>query len=240
MDNILIKDTMECFLVDNSDTTNVYFLGINSKSSFVQKLSNTVIRGGIGNLNRAYLQTQKDATFEVDPILWNNSLIGVLNGTNSASGSITTKGFEHDLVVASGKVTLTTTTTATTCDLFDASGTHYTGTIATQVVTIAPTVPADGTILTAVFDQTLTGDITDLDAASFPKSFKIYSHTIGYNPDTNAIALDLYLQLNVGVPTGDFTASFEAGKESLLPIIFQLLVPQNSTSFGKWISVPRA
>jgi len=239
MDNLLIKDTMEVFCVDNSDSTNVFFLGINSKSAFVQKMSNTIIRGAIGNLPKGILQTAKDATFEVDPLFWNESILGMQSGTTASSGTATVKYFEKDLEVASGKVTLTGTPAGTTCDLFDANNKHYTGTIATDLVTITPTAPTDGTLLTAVYDTSVTGDITDLDAASFPKSFKLYSHGIAYNPDTNVIVSDIYLVLNAGVPDGSINGAFEAGKESLLPIIFQLLTPINSSSFGSYINVPR-
>jgi len=239
MDNLLIKDTMEVFAIDNSNTANVFFLGINTKANFVQKLSNTILRGGIGNLSKSILQTAKDATYEVSPLLWSDSLIGMLSGTTASSGSATVKYFEKDLVVSAGKVTLTGTPSGTTCDLFDANNKHYTGTISTGVVTITPTAPPDGTILTAVYDTSVTGDITNLDAASFPKSFKLYSHTVAYNPNTNAIVSDIYLVLTNAVPTGDLNAAFEAGKESTLPITFQILTPVNSTSFGSYINVPR-
>lgn len=239
MDNLLIKDTMEVFAIDNSNTANVFFLGVNTKASFVQKLSNTILRGAIGNLPKAILQTAKEATYEVDPLLWSDSVIGMLSGTTASSGTATVKYFEKDLVVAAGKVTLTGTPSGTTCDLFDANNKHYSGTIATGVVTITPTAPADGSILTAVYDTSVTGDITDLDAASFPKSFKLYGHTVAYNPDTSAIVSDIYLILTNAIPDGSLNAAFEAGKESTLPIMFQIITPTNSTSFGTYLNIPR-
>lgn len=246
-DNLLIKDTMEVFAIDNSNSANVFFLGINSKANFAQKMTNTILRGNIGNFPVALLQTAKDLTYDVTPVLWSDSSMGMLSGNTATSGTATVKYFDKNLVVGGTASTPTLALTAstptingTTADIFDATNTHYNSTIASGVATITgSTLPALGSIVTAVYNISVTGNITDLNAANFPKSFKLYAHTVSYNPNTNVVASDIYLVLNAGIPDGSINALFEAGKESNLPIKFQLLVPTGSTSFGSYINVSR-
>lgn len=241
MDNLLIKDTMEIFSIDNKTPTNVYFLGINSKSTLTQKLSNTVLRGGIGNLPVSLLQTAKDMTFAVDPLLWNESIMGMLQGTTATSGTTTVKYFDKGLTMGSaGALTLSSTPLAgTTVDVFDSLDTHYTATFIGTSATIAATPPSSGTVVTAVYSVSVTGNITDLNAATFPRSFTLYGHTIAYNPNTEVIASDIYLVFTQAIPQGDLNAALQAGKESTLPITFQILTPIGGTSFGSYINVAR-
>lgn len=241
MDNLLIKDTMEIFGVDNKTPTNVYFLGVNSKSTLTQKLTNTVLRGALGNLPVALIQTAKDATFAVDPVLWNESIMAMLQGTTATSGTATVKYFDKGLTVGSaGALTLSSTPlTGTTVDVFDSLDTHYTATFVGTSATIPATPPSSGTVVTAVYSVSVTGTITDLNAATFPRAFTLYGHTVAFNPATDVIAADIYLVFNQAIPQGDINAALQAGKESTLPITFQLLIPINSTSFGSYINVPR-
>lgn len=238
MDNVVIKDTMEVFLQDIATPTNVYFLGINSKATWVKKLSNTILRGGIGNLPKYILQTANEATYQVDPLFWGDSLIGILNGTSSASGTATVKVTEK-LQVASGSVTVVGTPSGTTADVFDPLGKHYVGTIATKVVTITSP-PADGTWVTVTYDSSVTGNITNLSADKFPVAHKIFAHTVAYDPSSQAIISDIYLNFYQATPDGSINAALEAGKESVLPILFQLTTPVNSNDFGQYIVVPRS
>jgi len=240
MDNLIVKDTMEIFCIDNSNTANVFFLGINTKSNLVQKMTNTILKAGIGNLPVGLIQTGKDMTFSVDPIFWNDSVLGMISGNVAAPGTSTVKYFDKGLTVSSGLVTLTAATpiAATTADIFDATNTHYSATVSGQNATIASP-PVDGAVVTAIYNISVSGGITNLDAASFPKSFKLYGHTVAYNPSTNTIESDIYLILNSAISDGAINAAFEVGKESILPIMFQILIPINSTSFGQYLNIPR-
>jgi len=224
MDNLLIKDTMEVFCVDNSNSANVFFLGINTKSNLVQKMTNTILRGAIGNLPKGILQTAKDMTFTVDPLFWNDSVLGLISGNSAINGTATVKFFDKDLVVSGGVATLTAATpiVGTIADIFDSTNKHYSAAIATNQATITSP-PTDGEIVTAVYDILVQGSITNLDAASFPKSFKLYSHTVSYDPSTNEIASDIYLVLNSGISDGAINAALKQEKN-----LFNLLISRFS------------
>lgn len=237
MDNIVIKDTFEVFLQAASTPTEVYFLGINSKADWVKKLNNTILRGGIGNLPKYVLQDSNEMEFSVDPLFWADNLIGVLSGTTTASGTATVK-INEKLQVTSGAVTVVGTPSGTTADVFDANNKKYTGTIAAKVVTITSP-PADGTWVTVVYDSSVTGDITTLSADKFPKAFKLFAHTIAYNPATQTITNDIYLNFTQATPDGSMNATLQAGKEASLPIKFLLTTPINSNDFGQFINVAR-
>lgn len=237
MDNLIMKDTFEVFLQDIQTPANVFFLGINSKTDWVKKLSSTILAGGVGNLPKAILQTSNEQTFSVEPLFWNDSLIGILSGTTSASGTATVK-ISEKLQVTSGAVTVVGTPSGTTATVFDSVNKQYAGTIAAKVVTITSP-PTDGSWVTVVYDSSVTGNITNLSADKFPKAYKVFAHSIAYNPQTQAVAQDVYLNFYQAVPDGAMNSSFASGKEAVQPINFMLTVPVNSNDFGQFITVSR-
>jgi len=238
MDNIVLKDTFEVFLQDIQTPANVFFLGINTKTDWVKKLTSTILRGGIGNLPKFILQDSNEQEFSVEPLFWGDSLIGILSGTTSASGTATVKVSEK-LQVTSGAVTVVGTPSGSSATVFDAVNKQYVGTIAVKVVTItAP--PADGTWVTVVYDSSVTGNITALSADKFPKAYKIFAHTVAYLPSTQTITQDIYLNFYQATSDGNMSASFAAGKEAVLPLKFMLTTPVQSNDFGQYITVARA
>jgi len=237
MDNIVLKDTFEVFLQDIQTPANVFFLGINTKTDWVKKLSSTILRGGIGNLPKFILQDSNEQEFSVDPLFWGDSLIGILSGTTSASGTATVKVSEK-LQVASGAVTVVGTPVGSSATIFDAVNKQYVGAFTLKVAAITSP-PADGTWVTIVYDSTVTGNITNLSADKFPKAYKIFAHTIAYLPSTQSIVQDVYLNFYQATCDGNMSASFEGGKEAVLPLKFMLTTPVQSNDFGQYITVPR-
>lgn len=240
MDNVVLKDTFEVFLQDIQTPANVFFLGINSKADWVKKLTNTILRGGIGNLPKYILQDSNEQEFSVDPLFWGDSLIGILSGTTTVAGTPTVKVNEKLQVTTGGLVTVVGTPVGTTCNVFDKYNNLLAGAIAAKVVTITGTpAPAVGDWVTVVYDSSLAGNITNLSADKFPKAYKIFAHTIAYSPSTQTVISDVYLNFYQATPDGNMNATFQPGKEATLPIKFMLTTPVQSNDFGQYITVLR-
>lgn len=237
MDNIIIKDTMEIFIQSLIDPTEVYFLGINLKSNWVKKLSNTIGHGGLNNLPKYLLQTANEMTLSVEPLFWDDSFISLSSGDTNTNGTATIKVNEK-LEVISGIINLNGNPSGINCDIFDANNRHYVGTIADKTVTILNP-PPDNTLVTIIYDSVVTGSITNLNASNFPKAYRIFGHTIGFSPKTQQVVNDLYINYFKAIPDGNLNMALEAGKNSTIPINFQIITPINSNSFGQYISVLR-
>jgi len=242
MDNIIVKDTMEVYLKDLSDATKTYFFGITSKADWASKIKNELLKGGIGNFTQGILFSEREEEFNVTPLYFSDSIVGIQHGVAPTSGSTDVMTNENLKVGVggTGKVTLVGTpkTGTTTMEVFDAQGKKYTGTYATGVTTIA-TPPVDGTYVTVVYPQTVTANIIDLRADTIPKNYMIWAKTICYNPDTNAVVQDIYLNFLKAVPTGEINNAFEA-KNQGMPINFLCMCPLGTKSFGSYITVARA
>lgn len=48
MDNLILKDVFDVFCQSISNPSDVFFLGLNQKADWNQKLNNTILRGGVG------------------------------------------------------------------------------------------------------------------------------------------------------------------------------------------------
>jgi len=241
MDNIIVKDTMEVYLKDLSDATKTYFFGVTSKADWASKIKNELLKGGIGNYTQGILFSEREEEFSVTPLYFSDSIVGIQHGVIPTSGSTTVMTNENLKVGVPtvGKVTLVGTATVgtTTVEVFDAQGKKYSGALSVGVVTITSP-PADGTYVTVVYPQTVTANITALSANTIPKNYMIWAKTIAYNPDTNAIVQDIYLNFYKAAPTGEINNAFEA-KNQGMPISFLCMCPLGTKDFGQYLTVAR-
>lgn len=239
MDNILVKDTMEVYIKDLSDSTKTYFFGVTSKAEWASKLKVDLLRAGIGNYVQGVLASDREEEFTVTPLYFSDSLVAMQHGTTPTSGSRDVMTAESNLKVASGKVNLTGTPKngTTSVEVFDAQGKKYAGTYATGQVTIT-TPPADGTYVTVIYPITATATTTPLSADKVPKNYEIWAHTICYNVDTNAVLQDIYLHFYKAMPDGNLSNAFEA-KNQGIPVKFIGMCPIGSRDFGEYITVAR-
>jgi hypothetical protein len=237
-DNVLMQDTLEVYLKD-LDAGTAYFFGLTTEGEINQKIKQEMLKAGIGNKVVATVNSDKEMTFKVTTLFSNDSIIAMQVGKAMASGTATVQKSET-LALSSGKLNLTGTvkTGTTSCLVIDAQGKTYTNTIATNVVTVTSGV--EGALYTAIYPTDVTGTILDLDSESFPKNYAVELHTIGYNPDTNKVLVDIYWQFAKAIPNGSLQKAYKAGQSTGDDIEFTAQTPANSKSYGKYISIPRA
>lgn len=113
------------------------------------------------------------------------------------------------------------------------SGQKFTATSTAKVNTV--TIGVDGTVTAT--ESTVTGDVLDFKADSFPKAHHVELRTIVYDPDTNEVVGDLYFIFKKGLPSGALAEAFQAGNKTS-EIAFTALVDEDG-NYGQCIFVPR-
>lgn len=93
----------------------------------------------------------------------------------------------------------------------------------------------DGTITAT--PKTVTGDVLEFKADSFPKNHHVQLRTIVYDPDTNEVVADMYFIFDKALPDGALAEAFQAGNKTS-EISFSTMV-DNEGNYGKCIVVPR-
>lgn len=97
------------------------------------------------------------------------------------------------------------------------------------------TVGADGTITAT--PKTVTGDVLEFKADSFPKNHFVQLKTIVYDPDTNEIVADLFFVFEKALPDGALAEAFSSANKTS-EINFSTMVDSDG-NYGKCIVVPR-
>lgn len=86
-------------------------------------------------------------------------------------------------------------------------------------------------------ETTVTGDVLDFKADSFPKNYFVQLKTIVYDPDTNEVVADLYFIFDKALPDGALSEAFEASnKTSEINFMAQV---DGAGNYSKVIVVPR-
>ena len=158
-------------------------------------------------------------------------------------GTATVYKKENDLKVIDNagalEVTVVGVPVGNTVYVTNTNGETESATVATKKVTVPVGHAQDGDLVSVSYQETVTGDIVELDATKFAEAYTIEYHTICYDPSTNKVVKDLYIQLDHVVPKGDFELSFEAGTPIAPEITFDVLSAPNSDSMGRVVEVDR-
>src|SRR5690606_24805000 len=96
-----------------------------------------------------------------------------------------------------------------------------------------------GELVSVTYKEEVTGDIIEIESDKFGNSFEVEYRTIGYDVDTNEVKVDIVIQLDNVVPSGDFELSFENGTAIAPEFTFDALVAPNTNKIGRIIEIPR-
>lgn len=96
-------------------------------------------------------------------------------------------------------------------------------------------VDTDGTV--SASEKTVSGDVLDFKADSFPKNHHVQLRTIVYDPDTNEIVADMYFIFEKALPSGALSEVFSSTNKTT-EIAFSTMVDADG-NYGKCIIVPR-
>ena len=132
-------------------------------------------------------------------------------------------------------VTITGSPDGDTVYVTNVGGETVPAAVTSKLVTIPEGHALPGDLVTVRYEQTVSGEIVALDSDKFAEAYELEYHTIGIDPVTNQVVMDIYIQLDHVVPGGDFELSFENGNAIAPEITFEALAAPNSTAIGRII-----
>lgn len=242
---LLVIDTADVVMKRKSDG-HVFITAEAQLTSISQTLGiNEKIYGGIGNKPLAIMKGQKEVTSTLRNAFYDQEFLSMTQGVAiNENGTATIYKTEKELAVVDNAGTLEVTISGTPVDnvayVRNSAGEVEPATVTTGKITV-PTGHADaGEKVSVTYQESVTGSIVELDAEKFAEAYTLEYHTIAYDPATNKVVKDIYIQLDHVVPTGEFELSLENGTAIAPEINFECLAAPNSNKIGRIIEVDRS
>lgn len=241
---LLISDTCDAIVKRKSDG-HVFITAETQMTSLSQTLGvNEKIFGGIGNKPLAVMRSQKEMTSTLRNAFFDLELLSLTQGVAiEENGTASVYQTEKDLVVTDNagalEVTITGTPTGTTVYVRNTDGSTESATVTAQKVAIPTGHAVAGEKVSVSYKQSVTGNVLAFDTEKFSEAFEIEYKTIAYDPSTNEVKKDIYIQLDHVVPASEFELSLENGTAIAPEINFECLNAPNSTEIGRIIEVDR-
>jgi hypothetical protein len=241
---LLISDTAEAIVKRKSDG-HVFITAETQMASITGTLGiNEKIFGGLGNKPLAVMKGQKEVTANFRNAFYDMEMLSMTQGVAiEEDGTATVYETEKDLLVTSGtgtlEVTIAGTPVGSTVYVRNNAGETIAATVATKKVTIPTGHAIAGEKVSVTYSKSVTGEILAFDTEKFGEAYSIEFKSIGYDPDTNRVVKDIYIQLDHVIPSADFELTFEAGTAIAPEVSFECLAAPNSKEIGRIIEVDR-
>lgn len=246
MAKMLINDTVDAVVKRKSDG-HLFITAEAQLGSISQSLGiNEDIFGGIGNRKLAKIRGQKEMTSTLRNAMFDLELLSMTQGVAiDEAGQATVYKKEEGLKVetdgADGlKVTIKGAPVGSIVQVRNAQGEVEEATAATNTVVIPTGVAEEGELVSVYYQEDVTGEVVEFKSDKFSEAYTIEYSTIAYDPDTNRVVSDIYIQLDHVIPSADFELSFENGTAQTPEITFDALNAPNTNDMGRIIVVPRA
>lgn len=242
---LLISDSAEVTIKRKSDghlfaTAEAQLAGISQALGIDE-----AIYGGIGSKPLARIRGQKEVTATVRNAFLDLELLATTQGVAvEKDGTATIYKRENELEVKeNGEGQLQITIVGTPLDgkvhLVNPQNEIVEITVEGQVIDVPVDFAQKGQLLSAIYQEDVTGEVVEMRGDKFPEAFTMEFHTIGYDPDTNRVIRDIYIQLDHVVPSAEFELNFENGTPIAPEITFDCLTAPNAENIGRIITVER-
>ena len=240
---LLISDTADVVMKRKSDG-HIFITAEAQLTSISAALGiNEKIYGGIGNKALAVMKGQKEVTSSLRNAFYDSEFLALTQGVSVEEGQATIYKTEKGLTVVDNagvlEVTITGTPVGTTVYVRNTAGSTEEAVVATGKVTVPVGHVVEGEIVSVTYQEEVTGDIVQLDSEKFAEAFTVEYHTIAYNPDTNKVVKDIYIQLDHVIPVDEMELSLENGTAIAPEVNFECLTAPNTTQIGRIIEVER-
>ena len=124
--------------------------------------------------------------------------------------------------------------------LVDKDGSQDPVTVTTGVITVpVGSIAKAGDEVQVFYQDTITGNKVELNAAKFSNKVKIEYRTISYNPETAAVYADVYFLFAEAIPSGNFEIGLTNGQVYSPEVTFSVVAPKGSDVLGEIVEVVR-
>ena len=245
MAKLVIIDTADVTVKRKSDG-HTFASAETQLASISQSLGiNEKIFAGIGNKPFFIMKGQKEVTTTLRNAAYDKELLAMTQGVSVEEGkSVKVYKREDELKVEDDgtgnlEVTISGTPAGTEAHVINSKGELEISAITGDKVTIPTGHAGVGDLVSVQYQMEVTGDVIELESDKFGEAYEIEYHTIAYDPETNEVVKDIYIQLDHVVPSGEFELSFENGTPIAPEFTFDCLTAPNSNKIGRIIEVDR-
>lgn len=235
----VIVDTCDVVFKRKSDKK-VIFTAEAKVASIEQTVSESQIRGGIGNGVLAVYRTDKELKGKVTNALYDAEWLEMVTGTKFVEGTANVFAEEAGVVCkAAGELEIKGTPVENTISVIAEDGTPVAGTPTFSTKKISLEGLTENSVYTVQYQTSVSGKILTVDISKYPENYEVEYHTIEYDPETNEVVKDLYWQFDKVTPSAQFSYSYEAGQPIGSEIDFTICNTKGTKEVGRAIEVVR-
>ncbi|CDG30102.1 MULTISPECIES: hypothetical protein [Bacillus] len=236
----VIQDTADVYFRRKSDGQLV-FTAEAQTASFSQTISEEKLRGGIGNKPLYILKSEKEINLTVKNAYFDLEWLAMTQGeTIEEEAKVQVFDREHGLIVDDKNAVTLKGKPVSDVTFFNKRGVTYKTPVSTDGSYLIPTGFA-GTKekLTAVYQINKIGRRLPIKASKFSERYEVEYRTIAYNPDTEEVYSDIYIQFPNVSPSGEFEMSLENGNALAPEIKFEALADTDTDEMAVVIEASR-
>ncbi|MCY8467233.1 hypothetical protein P8917_10960 [Bacillus atrophaeus] len=205
-------------------------------TSLSQSIQEDYLKGGWGNKNLFQMKSDKNITGAIKNAFFSLDWLAMQQGVKVENGTVQVWEDETLTVESDGKVTLSKTP-VDTISFENSEGESYLMETETTEGQLPTTFAKEGAKVKARYKIDAEGEIVEIKADTFSEAYEMEYHTLEYDPETETIHSDLYIQFDKISPSGEAELNFEAGNAITPEIKFTALAVDNS--LGRFIRVKR-
>lgn len=241
--NLLVMDVGNVYLED-LETGKIIGTTTASANAINSTLEQDFLRGGWGGGIHAAINSSKLVELSFSDIFYSMDYLSLQQGTEVEEG-VTGHVLQHFTAEVKDQtgdlyVDVPTGINITSAIFEDLDGSQETVTVTTSKADIpVGSVAVVGDTVKIYYKKTITGRKVTFDSAKFPKHVKVTFHTRAFDPKTNVVTEDIYMEFDKCQVGGN--SSIELGVNTPVPteMTFTALNKDNSTEIGRIWGVAR-
>lgn len=245
MEKLLVMDVAKVTLTD-LETGKITATATATTSGISASLNEELLRAGWGGGVVATINSEKNVELNFTDVFFSMDYLAMVQGTEVEEGATGTVIEQFEGIVADNagalEVQLPAGVTVTSATMVDLDG-------AQEAVTVTGgkfPVPAGSTAIVGdriivFYKKEITGQKVVIDAQKFPKYVAVQYHTRAFNPETNVVTKDIYIQFDKVKPQGNQDMTLEVSSASNTEMTFVAMNKDlYSTEMGRYFAVDRA
>jgi len=231
---VVISDTADVTFRRKTDG-HVVFTTEAQMASISQAITEERLKGGIGNKDIALIRSAKEVSLAVRNALFDLEWLAMTQGVAvQRDGTALVNKIETVTVGEAGEIAVTETPVGD-ITLVNVEGVN-------AKITEGGTAPTDfaapGDKVQAIYKVEATGKLVEISAEKFAESYEVEYRTITYDPKTNSVVSDFYIQFDNVVPSGAVDLSLENGTPLTPELNFNAMVGEGD-AIGRFFEKPR-
>lgn len=244
MKNLLVMDVANVIMREIA-TGKIMATATTSTNSITASLDETPILAGWGGGTVATINSNKAIALAFNDVFFSMDYLSVQQGTSVEEGATgkVLQTFTATVVdnVGSLEIAVPTEVTATTAIMEDTDGTQKPVTIATGIIELPVGAKAlEGDEVVFYYEKSITGQKVSIDSQNFPKLVEILFHTRAFDPETNEVVKDIYIQFDKCKPAGASALELGINASASTDMSFTALNrTKTDTEMGRYWAIDR-